>query len=185
MTTARIQAIERATNRSWDDWLTFMQRIGAEDLDHHTIATHLLTELRGMVDNIGWWAQATAVAYEQHVGRRVPGQQPDGTFRISLSRSTTMGMSDLMQAWTAFADTDPDVGSLTVAPPRVSGTEKRITWRTKGQEQSTVTVISEPKKNGTAALIIQHGGLPSPDAANDARQTWMGVCDRFAARHQP
>ena len=40
-TNSRIEAIERATGRSWDDWLAFMDRIGAKDLDHHAIATRL------------------------------------------------------------------------------------------------------------------------------------------------
>lgn len=106
MTSARIEAIERATDRPWEDWLAYMASIDAHDLDHHAIATQLLTELEGMVDNIGWWAQATAVAYEQHSGRRVPGQQPDGTFRTSVSRSTPLDMSGLMDAWTAFAAAD-------------------------------------------------------------------------------
>lgn len=122
---ARIEAIERATNRSWDDWLAFMERIDAKNLDHHAIATQLLIELDGMVDNIGWWAQATAVAYEHFIGRRIPGQQPDGTFRMSVSKSTSLSMPDLMDAWAGFATHDPDPLALISAAPRVSGTDKR------------------------------------------------------------
>ena len=72
-----------------------MASIGAEQLSHHEIASALITELDGKVDNLGWWAQATAVAYEQYVGRRVPGQRPDGTFQTSVSRSTSLGMEAL------------------------------------------------------------------------------------------
>ena len=181
MTTARIHAIERATGRSWGDWLGYLHRIGADDLDHHAIATHLLAELDGMVENLGWYAQAIAVAYEQHAGRRVPGQQPDGSFRMSVSRSTSLAMADLMSRWAAFAATDPDVRRLTCAEPRVSGTDNRITWRTEGHHGSTVTVISEPKKSGTAALVVQHGGLPSPAVSADTRLTWTSVLERFLA----
>ena len=102
-TNPRIEAVERATGRSWDDWLVYMASIDAERLSHHEIASALLTELEGKVDKLGWWAQATAVAYEQYVGRRVPGQRPDGTFQTSVSRSTSLGMEALMEAWTAFA----------------------------------------------------------------------------------
>ncbi len=179
MTAARIDAIEKATKRSWDDWLAFMKAIGAEDLDHHAIATHLLIELDGMVDNIGWWAQATAVAYEQHIGRRIPGQQPDGTFRISVNRSTKMNMFALMDGWAAFAAGEPEVSALTTTAPRVSGTERRITWRTKGHDDSAVTVISEPKPNGTAALVVQHGGLPSPETSAATREKWVVIVERF------
>ncbi|MGB7447889.1 MAG: hypothetical protein WA892_02060 [Ornithinimicrobium sp.] len=179
MSTPRIQAIEKATERSWTDWLAYMDRVGAENLDHHAIATHLLTELDGIVDNLGWYAQAIAVAYEQHIGRRVPGQQPDGNFRMSVSRSTAHQMADLMSKWLTFAATDPDVRRLTCVEPRVSGTDHRMTWRTKGHHGSNITVISEPKKNGTAALVVQHGGLPSPAISADTRLTWTAVLDRF------
>lgn len=181
MTPSRVQAIETATDRSWADWLDYLGRIDADNLDHHTIATHLLTELDGIVDNLGWYAQAIAVAYEQHIGRRVPGQQPDGTFRTSVSRSTSSTMADLMTQWATFAATDLDVRQLTCAEPRISGTVNRITWRAKGHHGSTVTMISEPKKSGTAALVVQHGGLPSSDISTKTRLTWITVLDRFLA----
>jgi len=180
VTNSRIEAIERATNRSWPEWLAYMERIHADQLDHHAIATHLLTELVGMVDNLGWWAQSTAVAYEHHIGRRIPGQQPDGTFRLSVSKSTRLSMAALMDAWTAFAATDADVLGMLAAEPRVSGTDRRITWRVKGVEGTAITVISEPKGQ-TASLVVQHGGLPSPEAAAETRAVWVGVVERFLA----
>jgi hypothetical protein len=33
-TNARIQPVERATDRTWDEWLRFMDGTGATDLDH-------------------------------------------------------------------------------------------------------------------------------------------------------
>ena len=95
-TNSRIEAVERATGRSWDDWLAYMATIGADTLSHHEIAAALLTELEGKVDNLGWWAQATAVAYEQYVGRRVPGQRPDGTFQTSVAGPRSLGMEALI-----------------------------------------------------------------------------------------
>ncbi len=179
-TNSRIEAIERATGRSWEDWLAFMERIGAADLDHHAIATQLLYELDGMVDNVGWWAQSTAVAFEQYSGRRIPGQQPDGTFRLSVSKATSLGMHELMTAWTEFAATEPAVLGMLVAEPRVSGTENRISWRAKGVDDTAITVLSEPKKGaGTASLVVQHGGLASPDVSADTREVWVGVVERF------
>jgi hypothetical protein len=178
-TNSKIAAIERATGRSWHDWLAYFDRIGATDLDHHAIATHLLDELTGMVDNLGWWAQATAVAFEHHIGRRIPGQQPDGTFRLSVSRTTPLGMPELMTAWSEFAATDADVLAFLAAPPRVSGTANRITWRVKGVDDTAITVISEPKPNGTASLVVQHGGLASPESSAQVRAAWLAVVDRF------
>jgi hypothetical protein len=179
-TNARIEAVERATGRSWDEWLAYMDRIGADRLSHHEIATALIEELDGSVDNLGWWAQATAVAYEQHVGRRVPGQRPDGTFQTSVSRSTSLGMEGLMDAWTSFAAVDKAVLSQITGEVRVSGTANRITWRTKARDGASVTVLSEPKKDKSASLIVQHVGTDTLEGSLEAK-AWTEIQDRFLA----
>jgi hypothetical protein len=180
-TNARIEAVERATARSWDDWLRWMASIGAERLSHHEIASALITELDGMVDNLGWWAQATAVAYEQYVGRRVPGQRPDGTFQTSVSRSTSPGMEALIRAWTDFAAADQDVLDRMSGDVRVSGTANRITWWVKGRDGTAYTVISEPRKDERASLVVQIIGTATLDDNVAAKETWTAITERFAA----
>ena len=44
-TNARIGPVERATNRTWDQWLQFMAAIGAEELDHGQIALRVDEEI--------------------------------------------------------------------------------------------------------------------------------------------
>jgi hypothetical protein len=180
-TNSRIQAVERATGRSWDEWLEYMARIGAKDLTHHQIATAVIGELDGKVDNLGWWARSTAVAYEQHIGRRVPGQRPDGTFQTSVSKSTTLGMAALMEAWKRFAAGSPDVDGLIEGEVRVSGTDKRITGRAKASEGESVIVISEPKKNGLASLVVQHLGSPTLERNDEVKELWRGIVTGFVA----
>jgi hypothetical protein len=180
-TSAKIAAIERATGRRWSQWLEYLDGIGAAELDHHTIATRLIAELDGMVDNLGWWAQATANAYEHHIGRRVPGQQPDGSFRVSVSKSTALDMTGLMRSWAAFAAADAAVAGLVAAEPRVSGTDRRLTWRVRGVDDTAITVIAEPKPNGTASLVVQHGDLASAEASGQAKAAWADIVSRFVA----
>lgn len=177
----RIAPVERATNRTWDDWLRFMDAVGARELDHQQIALKVYEELDGTIDQLGWWTQAVTVAYEQHIGRRVPGQRPDGTFQLSVSRSTSLGMQQLMAEWTAFAAEDPTVLGIVTGQPRVSGTDRRTTWRTKARDGSSVVVTSEPKKDGTASLVATQLGLPTPAANEAARECWTSVVHRFLA----
>ena len=66
--------------------------VGARDLTHHEIATNVLELLDGTIDNPAWWAQSIAVTYEQAIGRRIPGQRPDGTFQMSVSKATSLDM---------------------------------------------------------------------------------------------
>jgi len=178
-TSSRIQAVERATGTSWDEWLEYLTRIGAPEMTHHEIASAVLGELDGTVDNPRWWAQSATVAYEQHIGRRVPGQRPDGTFQTSVSKSTKLGMEALMKAWTDFATGNPDVDGLIEGEVRVSGTDKRITWRAKAREAESVIVISEPKKDGTTSLVVQHMGSPTPERNDEVKETWRGIVTGF------
>lgn len=180
-TNSRIKAVERATNRSWDEWLQFMDGIGAKNLNHHEIATKVLEELEGKVDNLGWWAQSVTVAYEQYIGRRIPGQRPDGTFQTSVSKSTKLGMKELMDQWVTFADGDQEVRALIAADARVSGTEKRITWRTKARDGSEIRVTSEPKKDGTASIIAVQMGLQTNELNIEAQSKWSSILQRFLA----
>ena len=178
-TNSRIQPIERATNKTWGEWLKFMDSIDAKNLNHHEIATKVLEELMGKIDNPGWWAQSVTVAYEQQIGRRIPGQRPDGTFQTSVSKTTKLDMKELMDAWTNFAAKDKEVLGLIVGDVRVSGTENRITWRTKGKDESSIVVISEPNASGNASIVVQLMGLKTLDLNNEAKATWLGIVQRF------
>ena len=178
-TNSRIKAVERATNRTWDEWLQFMDGIGAKKLSHHEIATKVLEELDGKVDNLGWWAQSVTVAYEQYTGHRIPGQRPDGTFQTSVSKATKLGMKDLMDKWVIFAAEDKDVLATIAGDAKVSGTKKRITWRTKARDGSEIRVTSEPKKDGTASIIAVQMGLQTNDLNIEAKSNWSSILQRF------
>lgn len=175
----RIGPIEKATNRSWEEWLKFMEGIDAAKLDHHALATAVYYELDGKIDNPGWWAQSVSVAYEQASGRRVPGQRPDGTFQTSVSKSTPVVMEELMAEWVAFANQDAEVVALVGQPPKVAGTENRHTWRTKDTDGVVLNVLAEPKPNGTASLVVQVVGTESLEANELAKEKWTAIVARF------
>ena len=68
-------------------------------------AAHTL--FRGKVDNAGWWAQTAAVAYEQQIGRRVPGQLGDGTFQVSVSKTVPGSRRDSGSSVCSWTVTSP------------------------------------------------------------------------------
>ncbi len=178
----RIVAIERATGRTWPDWLAFLESVDAARLDHTRIAEAVLPQLDGVIDSAGWWTQAVAAAYEQHIGRRLPGQRADGTFQTTVSRATGLGMRELMERWGAFAAGDPEVLGMLSGEPRLSGTERRLSWRARAADGSSILITSEPKKDGSSAsLIATLAGLPSPEANQGAKATWASILERFLA----
>lgn len=177
-----IEPIERTTRRPWAEWLAFMDRIGATDLNHSQIAEKVNEELESVesgIDNPGWWAQGITVAYEQHSGRRLPGQQADGTFQTSVSRTTNMGVQVAMDTWVRFAADDAEVQRLVASPAKTSGSDKRKTWRTKAADGSALLVTSELRPNGKTAVIAQQLKLPSPEANVEAKERWAAVLERF------
>ncbi|GAA2177080.1 hypothetical protein GCM10009784_26270 [Arthrobacter parietis] len=178
----RIASIERATKRPWEEWVTLLSGAGGTDFSHKDIASKVYEELEGSMEQAGWWAQSVAVTYEQHIGRRLPGQRSDGTFQLSVSRSTALGVEVLMQRWSEFAAADNTMQGLLAEPPRISGTERRMSWRAKATDGSAVLVTSEPKKNGTASIVATQMGLPSPEANDAARQVWVDILAAFLER---
>lgn len=161
-----------------------MDAIGASDLDHAQIARHVTKELESLepkIENPGWWAQGITVAYEQQSGRRVPGQQADGTFQMSTSKTVELGMQEAMEAWVRFAASDPDVAALVASEPRTSGTEKRTTWRAKATDGSALTFTSEPRPKGRTAVIAQQSKLPTQERNEAAKTFWAAVMERFVS----
>jgi len=173
------EAIERATHRQWAEWLRFMDGIGAADLSHAHIARKVEAELGASVDNPAWWAQGITVAYEQHTGRRKPGQRADGTFQTSISRTTEAGIHEAMARWVVFAAGDSTVQGVVSGATKVSGSEKRQTWRAKAADGSSVMFTSELKPNGKTAVLVNHTRLKSQEEIAAAKQRWAAVLERF------
>ena len=178
---ARIEPIERATNKSWDEGLRILAVEKAETLPHQQIAAIAQRELEGKIDSPGWWGQSVAVAYEQHIGRRLPGQRADGTFEVSTSKATQFDMHELMDTWTSFADKDDQVKGYVSSEPRLSGTNKRLNWRVKCADGSSIQITSEPKNNGKATIIATVSGLSDCESAADAQAEWSAIIERFAS----
>jgi hypothetical protein len=88
-------------------------------------------------------------------------------------------MKDLMDKWVVFAAEDKDVLAKIASDAKVSGTEKRITWRTKARDGSEIRVTSEPKKDGTASIIAVQMGLQTNDLNTEAKSNWSSILQRF------
>ena len=118
-----INAIETATKTPWQDWCAGLDAAGAAELDHNAIVK--LT--RSLKPISGWWAQGVAVAYEQHIGPRKPGQTSDGLFSVSVSRTISGSLQSLHEDWCAFVSDLKEIdGRAIERPPTTSATPKRL-----------------------------------------------------------
>jgi hypothetical protein len=130
-----IASLERRTGKAWRHWLAHLEKI--VHLPHSEIARRLREEC-GVS---GWWAQSIAVAYEQQIGRRVPGQQCDGGFQVSVSKTFLGSMDTVLARWQAAMEGGGQFAAIFITRgPEVSRTDKWRYWRCALADGSRVSV---------------------------------------------
>jgi hypothetical protein len=153
------------TGRTWDEWFALLDGWGAADRPHPEIARWLNAE-HGVP---GWWAQEVTVCYEMAIGRRRPGQRPDG-FEISASRTVGVPVERLFEAWVdeeLRARWLPGVGlrSRTATPYRTA----RFDW----EDGSTRLAVGFTAKGATKATVaLAHQRLPDAETGERMRAFW-------------
>lgn len=167
-----ISAIERASARSWDDWVQLFESHNAKEQGHSEIARIARAAMPAELQNPDWWAQGTAIAYEQHAGLRVPGQSTSGTFRVSASRTLPLDRDAAIAAWVdAHGELSEHLGHA-ASVPRPSRTEKRSFWRFNLDEAGKVEVSATPKDADRVTLGVSHDGLPDGERIEEWRTHW-------------
>ncbi len=167
-----IPALERATGRSWEQWLEIFTAQNAKEQDHATIARIARAEMPDDLHNPDWWAQGTAIAYEQHAGLRVPGQSSDGTFRVSASRTLPLDRDAALAAWVdAHGDRSEHLGHAS-GEVRTSRTDKRSFWRCSLDGAGRIEVATVEKDSDRATITVGQEGLPTGERIEEWRTHW-------------
>lgn len=166
---------KESTGRDWADWLAFAEREKLAGLPHHEIA-----ERFGEAGVSGWWAQNLTVAFEQHIGRRLPGQVGD-EFRTQVNRTVAGEREGVLETWTrAFAETTSFGGVALKGPPTTSVTPKRSYWRINLADGTKVQVAFEPKPGGKTMINATVDKLKSAEDIDAAKATWRGLLGGFS-----
>lgn len=181
-----IKSIEKATGKTWDEWLQFFDSIGATNLTHHEIALKVYGYMEkhpsglsmsgkrhGGQTPMGWWSQNVTVAYEQHIGRRAPGQRSDGKYEVTVSKTLNGTMDDSLSWWTAkVKDMTKFSDTAMVEPPEISKTEKWRYWRANLVDGSKVGVTITAKSPTKAIFSVTSHKLANPKDAEVWRAYW-------------
>jgi hypothetical protein len=167
----RPEAIESGTGQSWESWLSYLDTAGAAQKSHQEIV-----ELASANGAPSWWRQMIAVTYEQHIGRRVPGQRGDGSFSISASRTLPGSIDEALARWEAVVGTPDEIMGVAIASgPAVSTTAKWRYWRCTLADGSRVVVNISLKSPGKSVVSAQHEQLESKELGEDWRTYWKSV----------
>lgn len=169
-----VGAIERATRREWSDWVASIDALGGRDLPHEEIVPLVRDAISNAeLKNHGWWAQGITIAYEQHIGRRIPGQQSDGTFACNASKTLPGTLDGALAAWVDSVENHTRFNGVEVTdPPSTSATTAWRYWRCVLEDGSRVNVTVNAATNGKSRIAVQHGRLNSPEAATEWKTYW-------------
>jgi uncharacterized protein YndB with AHSA1/START domain len=166
-------AVKARTGLDWDGWFNWLDGQNATALDHKAIVA-LLSIKKNLEP---WWRQMVTVAYEQARGLRAPQQKPGG-FEISASKVLDV---PLQAAFEAFANARKRAAWLAGVPltvhKSVPNKSLRITW---SDGQKSVSVNFHSKPGNRAQVAVQHGKLPSVEAADAMRAFWRAALARLA-----
>lgn len=188
-----------ATGRGWDGWFEWLHDHGADELDHKAIV-RLLDEDGELAS--GWWRQSVTVAFEQHIGRRVPGAAQDGTFDVTARRTfrstparawQLLASPDGASAWLGDVPSDwfsgewgPEVGEVLETPGgeryevRSCKPGARIRLRTLGPALPRTTILlSLAADRGRTVVSLSQEGLPEQDMREPMREHWKRALDRI------
>lgn len=172
-----IPAIERATGRSWKSWVAHFEGHGATSLGHAEIARIARAEMPEELEKPDWWAQATAIAFEQHAGLRVPGQSSTGDFRVGANRTVSLDRDAAVEAWAAGPGAASEHLGRAASGHRRSRTDKRSFFRFELEDAGRVEVSATPhaKDPAKTLLSVSHAGLAEPDGIEAWRAHWKGL----------
>ena len=185
---ANVAALESGTGISWDAWVTFLDASNARDLDHTQMAKLALDHMLDAGDSTSpeWWAQGVAVAYEQHIGRRVPGQRSEGDFSVAVSKTMPGDMDAVLLRWARAHEGLRELDGVPMrSEPSTSETEKWRYWRVSLEDGSTISVNIQTKvaKSGDvkSALAVNHDKIPQADDVERWRAFWKGITAKVAS----
>lgn len=155
--------VSAKTGRTWPEWVRTLDAIGAMEMQHRDIARWVRDET-----GLSWWSQSVTVGYERIRGLREVGQRRDGDYEANRSRTFAVPVAQLYRA---FADArrrrkwlDVDVTVRRATPEK----SVRMTW----SDGTNVEVYVQSKGESKSSAAVQHGRLPTKDAAIAMKARW-------------
>jgi hypothetical protein len=164
------EKVKEKTGCTWERWVKALDHHGAGRMSHAEIATLIRTKYK----TPSWWTQMVAVGYERIKGLRTRGQQRDGTFGATKSRTFDVPVAQLFEAWADPVVRRSWLGAGTVVRSKSAPRSMRLAMASGG----SVVVGFLAKGRGKSVVAIEQSRLADRDAAARVKAEWS---DRFAA----
>ncbi|MFK8004514.1 MAG: hypothetical protein AB8H86_33410 [Polyangiales bacterium] len=159
-------AVKKKTDKSWVEWVRWLDAENATSLTHPQIAKLILARFPEVG---GWWSQGITVAYERIRGLREVGQRRD-TKAFDANKSKTFHVH-VSRLYTAFSRKRERAKWLKVERSvRVPRKDKsmRVDWA----DGTKVAVHFWDKGASKSSVSIQHSGHTTKKKADAAKVFW-------------
>ena len=161
-------AVEKATGKNWRQWLMALDKLGARDMAHKSIAELLRAQHK--LD--GWWAQMITVGYEQSRGLRQVLEHADG-FAASISRTVNTQLGVLYEA---FAE---ETRRLEQSGFKVRRAGSGKAMRVQLDDGTRLEVNLSESAGGKSKVAVEHSRLKSAEDAQQSKAFWKQTLDEL------
>jgi uncharacterized protein YndB with AHSA1/START domain len=166
--------VKAKTGCTWERWVKALDRAGAATLSHAEIAKLVNDKYK-----VGpWWGQMVTVGYERIKGLRARGQQRDGSYGASKSRTFNVPVERLFDAW---ADASLRKQWLDGKAVKVRTATAPKSLRLDWPDGGIIAVGFQSKGAAKSSVALEHTKLPDRETANQLKQYWTGVLDKLGA----
>ncbi len=168
------EAVQKKTGRTWEQWISTLDRDGCSETPHKEIAEYLANKYQ-----LGaWWSQTVAIGYERAHGRRTVNQKSSGDYAVSVTKTFPVSIDRLYLAWNDDRERSKWLGDET---PKVTSRAEckslRMKWT---DDKSAVSVRFTDKGPGKSSVTVQHEKLSRKGQVDGMRKYWSGALDRLA-----
>ena len=159
-------ALRERSGRGWTEWFALLDAWGATAHTHTEIVRWLDAEHQ--LDN--WSAQSVTVGYEQARGMRAPGQQSNGVFAASVSRTVATPVDRLFDAFADESVRNRWLPGVTISVRTATAPKSfRADW-TDGSTR--IAVGFTPKGQAKAQVALLHEKLDGVEAVAEMKAYW-------------
>ena len=155
--------------------------MNGQNLGHYDLSRLIATQLQGLVENPEWWAQSITVAYEQSIGKRIPGQLANGLFELAVSKTIAKSRDLLFAQVVEWFESHEDFDGESYSNPRKTVTPKRSNWRCDFDDGSKFAVTVEGNEL-KSKLVFSHTALPNKAVADQRKAYWTQVITDWSAK---
>ena len=162
-------ALKEKTGCTWDAWVGALDYYGAAEMSHRDIAK-LVAEKFKVGD---WWTQTVSVGYERIKGLRTRGQQRDGTFGATKSRTYHVPVDTLFDAWMNPKTRNRWLNANVRVRVATAPKSMRLDWPDGG-----IIAVGFTSKGATkSAVALEHSHLPDRETAARLKEQWAERLD--------